>query len=106
MVAGKGPDERPGSFKKRRRMDISTKVPRSGNEHSDGDLQRRDAPFSEIYELIFYNQSLVRSELEILQLLIQKKLKQGTIAEPDRDYGQAHQAYKRQAVIGRILKTE
>lgn len=35
---------------------------------------RGDAPFTEIYELILYNQSLVKSELGVLQDLIQKKL--------------------------------
>jgi hypothetical protein len=37
--------------------------------------QRHDATLSEIYELIFHNETLVRSELKVLQDLVQKKLK-------------------------------
>jgi hypothetical protein len=35
-----------------------------------------EATFTQIYELISHNQSLVRSELGVLQALIQKKLLQ------------------------------
>lgn len=36
--------------------------------------QRHDATLSEIYELIFHNETLVRSELKVLQDLVQNKL--------------------------------
>jgi len=39
----------------------------------EGDAPRADATFTEIYELILYNQTMVKSEWEILLQLIQKK---------------------------------
>lgn len=38
------------------------------------DVPRTDATFTEIYELIFYNRTMVRSELAALLQIIQKKL--------------------------------
>lgn len=46
------------------------------------DALREDASFTEIYELIFYNKAIVRSELEVLLQLIQKKLMENTGATP------------------------
>lgn len=43
---------------------------------------RTDATFTEIYEAIFYNRSLVKSELGVLQQLIQKKLMQKAAVSP------------------------
>lgn len=39
----------------------------------EGDAPRTDAAFTEIYELILYNQTMVKSEWEILLQLVQKK---------------------------------
>lgn len=44
------------------------------NVENQSDLPRTDATFTEIYELIFYNQTMVRSELAVLLQLIQRKL--------------------------------
>jgi len=37
---------------------------------------RTDAAFTEIYELIFYNRTMVKSELEVLLHLIRQKLRE------------------------------
>lgn len=48
------------------------------HERKERGLSRRDATFSEIYELIYYNENLVRSEFKVLQNLVEKKLKNST----------------------------
>lgn len=37
---------------------------------------RADAAFTEIYELIFYNRTMVKSELEVLLHLLRQKLRE------------------------------
>ena len=48
----------------------------------EGDTPRTDATFTEIYEAILYSRSLVKSELSVLQQLIQKKLTQEAYTTP------------------------
>ena len=82
-------------------MDTPLKTPDWENEPGDSDAPRRDASFSEIYELIFHNNSLVLAELEVLRHLLQNKIKNGTATAVARDNSHAHMVYKKQAVLGR-----
>lgn len=41
---------------------------------TEGEAPRKSATFTEIYELIFYNQTMMPSELGVLLQLIRKKL--------------------------------
>jgi hypothetical protein len=68
-------------------MDVAAENNGGEREHAEAesDTPCTEATFTKIYELILHNQSLVSSELEVLQQLIQKKLiKKGktTPAEP------------------------
>ncbi len=60
------------------------------------------ATFTEIYERIFFNDALVKSELEVLLRLIKNKLNQRMMREGAGHTDQAHTAYRKQAVMGRF----
>jgi hypothetical protein len=58
---------------------------------------RMDAKFTEIYELIFYNNTMVETELNALQQLIEKKYQEKTGASSLNAGGDTRSAYLRQA---------
>lgn len=64
----------------------------------ESDTPRSDASFTEIYELIFHNDSLVRSELEVLKLLIHNKLKNGASPTSTKDVRPMVSVYNKQAM--------
>ena len=69
----------------------------------DGDPPppRTDASFTEIYELIFYNDSLVRPELEVLKRLIQNKLKTDSSGTSTKHGHPEDSVYNKQAMLCR-----
>ena len=84
-------------------MEISFKDRRSGLDRGQtSQCPRRDAHFTEIYELIFYSDILVTAELAELQKLIHRKLQARLNKEAAGNGGHAHAVYKRQAALGKI----
>jgi len=57
-------------------MEAALRKKENGWDHigKECEASQTDATFTEIYELIFNNQAMVRSELVVLLQLIQKKL--------------------------------
>ena len=46
---------------------------------------RIDASFTEVYELIFHNKTMVRSELDVLLQLLEKKLMEKKVRNINRN---------------------